>query len=232
MEKILVKRRLLKRSFSQILSDTTNIEMTILGHREKLWRTTEIQDNLVDMSTVFDNQTKQYFKTQSKFIRDLLTNNPKANSYQLRTLTSELLIYWNESIKPDTEIFWTELRKNNIDFERKEPLKFVIAKKRFRNVEQGIDARNHWKYLKSQKSITDNFTKSEIIEIDSIIANDEKRRLDILEKCLLKRTIPQSQYLKFGECMAYFANCRLFDQYFTAERVEELYNIWRNFDSK
>ena len=59
------------------------------------------------------------FKNLSKFIRDILNNSPQTNSYQLRTLTNDLLIYWNESIKPDTEAFWIELRKNNIDFERK-----------------------------------------------------------------------------------------------------------------
>ena len=206
--------------------------MITFGHREKLWRTTEIHDNLVDTSTVFDGQTKQALKTQSNFIRDFLTNNPKANSYQLRTLTSELLIYWNESIKPDTETFWTELRKNNIDFERKEPLKFALTKKRFRTVEQVIDARNYWTELKSEKSIADNFTNAEIIEIDNIIADDEKSRLDVLQKCLSKKAIPQTQYLKFGECMAYFANCRLFDYYFTTRKVEELYDIWKNFKSE
>jgi len=117
--------------------------MTTLEHKEKLWRTTEIHDNLIDVSILFDDHAKQAFKTQSKFIRDFLTNNPKANSYQLRILTIELLTYWNESIKPDTEAFWAELQKNNIDFERKEPLKFALAKGRFRNVEQGMDARNY-----------------------------------------------------------------------------------------
>ncbi len=206
--------------------------MTTLEHREKLWRTTEIHDNLIDVSIIFDDHTKQAFKTQSKFIRDFLTNNPKANSYQLRTLTSELLTYWNESIKPDTEAFWTELRKNDIDFERKEPLKFALTKGRFRNVEQGMDARNYWTKLKGEKSIIDNFTQAQIQVIDKIISDDEQRRLDILKKCLIKKAIPQTQYLKFGECMAYFANCRLFDKYFTTGQVEELYDIWKNFKSE
>ena len=124
--------------------------MTTLEHKDKLWRTTEIHDNQIDVSTLFDDYTKQAFKTQSKFIRDFLTNNPKANSYQLRILTSELLTFWNESIKPETEAFWTELRKNNIDFERKEPLKYALTKGRFRNVEQGMDARNYWTKLKGE----------------------------------------------------------------------------------
>lgn len=203
--------------------------MTTFGHREKLCRTTEIHDNFVDHSSVFNDQTKQAFRVQSKFIRDFLTNNPKANSYQLRTLTSELLTYWNESIKPDTETFWTELRKNGIDFERKEPLNFALTKGRFRNAHQGMDARNYWAELKGEKSIIDKFTQAQVQEIDIIISNDEQIRHDILKKCLIKKGIPQKQYLKFGECMAYFANCRLFDNYFTPEQIEELYEIWRNF---
>ena len=206
--------------------------MTTLEHKEKLWRTTEIHDNLIDVSILFDDHAKQAFKTQSKFIRDFLTNNPKANSYQLRILTIELLTYWNESIKPDTEAFWAELQKNNIDFERKEPLKFALAKGRFRNVEQGMDARNYQTKLKGEKSIIDNFTQAQIQVIDKIILDDEQRRHDILKKYLIKKVIPQTQYLKFGECMAYFANCRLWDNYFTTGQVEELYDIWKNFKSK
>lgn len=206
--------------------------MTTLEHKEKLWRTTEIHDNQIDVSTLFDDYTKQAFKTQSKFIRDFLTNNPKANSYQLRTLTSELLTYWNESIKPETEAFWTELRKNNIHFERKEPLKYALTKGRFRNVEQGMDARNYWTNLKGEQSIIDNFTQAQIRVIDKIILDDEQRRHDILKKCLIKKVIPQTQYLKFGECMAYFANCRLWNKYFTTGQVEGLYDIWKNFKSE
>ena len=206
--------------------------MTTFGHKEKLWHTTEIQDNLVDGSIVFDNQTKQAFKTQSKFIRDFLTNNPKVNSYQLKSLTNELLTYWNESINPDTEIFWTELKDNGIDFERKEPLRFALTKKRFRNFEQGMNARKHWTKIKNRKEITDKYSQAEIEKIETIIADDENRRLEILKKCLRKNEIPQTQYLKFGECMAYINNCGLWEKYFNKGEVKQLYNIWTNFKSK
>ena len=201
----------------------------ILSHREKLFKTTLIHDNLVDISNVFDEQTKRFFKSQSSLIRNFLNENPKANSYHLQTLTNGLLKYWNESIKPETEFFWTELKLNNIDFERKEPLRFALNKNRFSVVEQGIDARNYWGILKTNKSITDNFSKFEINKIDNIITEDEKRRFDILKKCLTKKAIPQTLYLKFGECMAYFNNCQLFEKHFTVDDVKELYTIWKNF---
>ena len=206
--------------------------MTTLGNIDKLLLTTEIHDKWVDASISIDELTKQGLKHISKTIRDFLTANTNANSYQKRMLTNELLTYWNNSITPATENFWTSLRINDIDIERKEPLRFALTKKCFRNVEQGIDARNHWTILRNSSSIIARFSKTEIQQIDNIISDDEKKRLDILQRCLIKGVIPQTQYLKFGECMAYFGRCKLFDTYFSKEQVHELYNIWNNFKSR
>ncbi len=206
--------------------------MTTLNYKQKLLRTTEIQNSLVDSSKTFDEQTRQHFKHLSKYIKDILAANPNANSYQLKTLANELLRYWNESINHDTEKFWKELQINDIDFERKEPLKFALTKKRFSNVEQSIDAKNNWADLKKLNLITDRFSNTEIEQIENIIADDENKRLDILKKCLTKKLISPTQYLKFGECMAYFNNCRLFDKYFTTAQVKELYDIWKSFKAE
>jgi hypothetical protein len=206
--------------------------MTALGNIEKLILTTVINDKVVDSSTIMDEKTKEAFKNLSKYTRDFLEKEPKMNSYGLNSLKSGLLTYWNESINPDTENFWTELKGNGIDYERKELLKFALDKKQFRLVDQGIDARKHWSELKKRKEITDKFTKTEIERIETIIAEDENRRLEILQKCLRKSEIPQTQYLKFGECMAYMNNCGLLDKYFSKEEVQRLYDIWTNFKSK
>ena len=206
--------------------------MTTFSYHEQLLRAVEIHDYLIDTSIAFNEPTKQYFRNLSQYVRDILITNPRLNSYQCKTLAHELLSYWNESINPITENFWTELKSHNIDFERKEPLKFALTKKRFRNVEQGIDAKNNWAELKKMNSIIDRFSKTEIEEIENIIAEEQERRLEILKKCLEKNSIPQLQYLKFGECMAYFINCQLLDKYFAQEEIKELNNIWKNFKSK
>jgi hypothetical protein len=206
--------------------------MTTLGNIEKLILTTEINDKVVDNSTTMEKKTKEAFKNLSKYTRDFLQKEPKMNSYGLNSLKSGLLTYWNESINPDTENFWTELKVNGIDYERKEPLKFALEKNQFRRVDQGMDARKHWSELKKRKEITAKFTRTEIEQIETIIAEDENRRLEILKKCLRKNEIPQTQYLKFGECMAYMNNCGLWDKYFDKEEVKGLYNIWTNFKSK
>jgi hypothetical protein len=206
--------------------------MKTLGNIKKLILATEINDRVIESSNHLDDRTKQAFKNLSNYIRDYLEKEPKINSYGLNSLKNELLIYWNESINPDTEKFWMNLKAFGIDYERKEPLRFALDKNRFRKVEQGIDARKHWTELKKLKEIQNNFTKSEAEQIDKIIVEDEKRRIEILKKCLRNKEIPKTQYLKFGECIAYISNCNLWNKYFIQEQVEELYNIWTNFKSK
>ena len=206
--------------------------MTTLENLEKLILTTKIIDKVVDDSTIMDENTKEAFKNLSNYTRDLLKKETKLNSYGHNSLKGGLLTYWNESINPDTEIFWSELKTKGIDYERKEPIRFALDKKRFRQVEQGIDARKYWTELKKLNEIQQRFTKTEIEEIDIIISKDEKQRIEILKKCLTKKLIPQAQYLKFGECMAYAGRCELWNNYFSSKEVDELYAIWKNFGNK
>lgn len=201
------------------------------GNIDQLVRATEIQDRIVNASTLLDEKTKQALHNQSAFVRDFLVKKPIANSYEKKMLASELLTYWNETVNPDTEAFWSEMKLHCVDIERKDPLRFALDKGWFRNVEQGIDARNHWSSLKQLATVRDRYTQIEIERLDEIIEDDEKKRHQVLKNCLAKNAIPQTQYLKFGECMAYFGRCNLFEVYFSAEQVERLYEIWKNFKS-
>ncbi|MBF8151583.1 hypothetical protein ITJ86_16905 [Winogradskyella sp. F6397] len=208
--------------------------MTKIENIEKILKTVEIHERIVRKSTEIDNATKPYFLELSKFTKECLTNESKVsklNSSQIKSLENELLIYWNETISLETEKFWTEIVTEKLDVQRKEPLKFALDKNRFRNVEQGIGARKYWNEIKTIESVKDKFSITDILKIDQIIAEDENKRIGILKKCLAKRVIPKSQYLKFGECMAYFTNCGLFNKYMTEKEVDELHEIWRNFKS-
>lgn len=129
-------------------------------------------------------------------------------------------------------MFWIELKKEKIDIERKDSLFFALDKGRFRRVDIGFSARKFWHIIKEFDSVKKRFVKSEIEEISKIIERDENARYEILFKFLKKKEIPQSQYLKFGECMAYFSFCSLFDKHFSIEETQELYDIWNNFQPK
>ena len=203
--------------------------LIVKGNIDQLVKTTEIQDNIVRASTLLDEQTKQALHDQSAFIRDFFARKPNANSYERKTLASQILTFWRESVNPDTEAFWIEMKRCGVNIERKEPLRFALEKGWFRNVEQGIEARNHWSSLKHLSTVRDRYSQAEIEQLDLIIEEDEKKRHEVLKKCLAKKAIPQTKYLKFGECMAYFGRCNLFEIYFSKAEVEELYAIWTNF---
>jgi hypothetical protein len=197
----------------------------------KLLKTIEIQNGLVDDFNLFDIKTKEAVINHGNYWTERLSKESFTLT-QLKSIANEILTSWKESIGIATEMFWTELQKNNIEFERKDELNFALEKGRFKRVDIGMGARKDWSVIKEFDSIQKRFSKEDIEKIDLIINKDEKTRLEILRKCLRKKEIPQTQYLKFGECWAYMSNCGLWDKYFSKEEVEELLNIWKNFASK
>lgn len=197
-------------------------------YKAQLLDAIEIQVQIVSGSQHLDKASKNALINHSEHLIELL--NGKLTLAQMKSLSSDFLIYWNESIGIDAEAFWVKMRESNIEFERKDELKFVLLKKRFRRVDQGMAARMNWEYLKQLQPIKDRFSLSEIDTIGETIQTDEEQRLEVLQKCLRKKAIPKSQYLKFGECMAYFGNCNLFEQYFSQAEESDLYEIWESFD--
>jgi hypothetical protein len=200
-------------------------------YRKKLLRTIQIQNDLVNDFDLFDPKTKEALINHGNNWTDRLNNEPFTLT-QLKSISIDILTLWKESIGIATEMFWTELKKNNIDFERKDELNFALQKGRFRRVDIGMGARKDWNVIKDIDSIKNRFSKDEIEKISNIIDLDEKTRLETLKKCLRKNEIPQTQYLIFGECMAYMANCGLWDEHFNETEVSKLYDLWNKFESK
>ena len=200
-------------------------------YKEQLLRTIQIQNDLLNDFDLFDPKTKEAIINLGLYWTERLYSEHFTLT-QLKSITNDILTMWKETIGIATELFWTELKKNNIDFERKDELNFALQKGRFRRVDIGMGARKDWNVIKDFDSIKGRFSNDEIEMISKIIDLDEKTRLEILKKCLRKKEIPQTQYLKFGECMAYMSNCGLWDKYFAKTEVNELYDIWNKFESK
>lgn len=191
---------------------------------EKLLNSIQIENKIVKDSKNFDNKDKESIAYFRNYYIDRITKEPITLT-QLKSITNNILTFWRESIGIDTELFWIELKENNIDFERKDEINFALEKNRFRRVDVGIGARKYWTLIKDFDSIRKRFSKVEIEKISLIIENDEKTRLEILKKCLRKKEIPQTQRLKYGECWAYMSQCGLLSKYFSKEEIEELHNL-------
>jgi hypothetical protein len=210
------------------------IHMTNQEIKEDLLKACDIGSNIISQSTDLDDKLKAGFLAHTPAIKEVLETLSPGNGlslYSLKISSTEILTFWNEHIGIDTELFWTSMKANGVRIERKDPLRSALSKKRFRNVDQGMSARKSWEKLRLSDSIVERFSSEEIATLDQIIETDEKTRLRILKKCFLEKKIPQTQYLKFGECYAYFFNCNLFQKYFTTKEVSELYQIWVDFKS-
>lgn len=199
--------------------------------KAQLIKTIEISNEYFQESKTYNQDVKDFNLQQKDYWIDRL-NNEHFTLTDLKSVSTSILSIWRNSIGVDTELFWVELSNNNIEFERKDELNFALDKGRFRSVGVGMYARNEWHLIRKSNTIRKRFTAEEILKIDSIVEEDENKRFGILRKCLQKGEIPQTQYLKFGECMAYFKTCNLFSKYFTDEQVEKLFTIWGDFKSK
>jgi hypothetical protein len=107
-----------------------------LVYKGKVLQTIKIQDRVMTDSNRLDNATKEAFLRLSTYCYQQLEGNLTLT--QLKSLVDGILTYWRESIGVDIETFWTELKINNVEFERRDELQFALLKGRFRRVDIGM----------------------------------------------------------------------------------------------
>lgn len=196
-----------------------------------LLKAIDIGNQVFTTSTNIDNQTKIAFEALNNYSKSYIENamkNDKLTAYQVKSLENEFFKYWNGSISQEVEIFWKEINKNKLPYQRKSPIKELLIKGRFRKVEQWIDLFNNLEELEQNNFLSKQFTKSEIKQFYALVEAEEEKRFKLVNKCYQKKKIPTSQYLKFGESMAFLERCNLTEKYFTEEEREEIYEVWRS----
>jgi len=200
-------------------------------NKDTFYRMIAIGDEIINESENFHLKVKEQMTNYSEYIVERineLSENGKPNLTFINSFKKDYLIFWNESVNKEAEIFWRKLEDEKIEVERKEPLKYALLKNRFQNVHQGMDARKNWNAIIEFGYINKRFTNNEIIKLEKIIDKDENDRLELLKKCFKTKKIPSTKYLRFGDSVAYFNNCELFNKYFKGEEVVELMKIWRD----
>ena len=89
-----------------------------------------------------DKQIKVTFQAlndYSKCFIETALKKDKLTSNEVKSIESEYFNYWNNTINEDAEIFWEEITKINLPFQRKSALRELLTKGRFRQVEQWIE---------------------------------------------------------------------------------------------
>jgi hypothetical protein len=195
--------------------------------KENLFKAISIGNRIMKESKNIDSRTKEAMLNFSEDIINRVNKkceNGKPNSTLINSYKKDFLTYWCESSSLETEMFWKELKQNNIEYERKDPLFFALTKNRFINVHQGMDARKNWNDIIEFGFINERYTKEQIQKINSVIEKDENDRMEFMKKCLKNKRVPLSG-MRFADSRAYFEYCNLFTKHFDEETVKELYLI-------
>ena len=195
----------------------------------------KLGSEIITSSKMVDEKTKEAFKNHDIWNVNTVNDSIKKrdlSSAGLKSLTDSYFIFWNESAGIDIEEFWDRLEKHSLDFVRKDPLQFALKKDRFRNVHQAMSVRKDWGRLKNSSLLRNRLSPKNIEKLDEIVRLDELKRVELLKKCLAKKKIPQTQYLKFGDSMGYLGYCQLFEKYFNQTEYNELHDVWQTFESK
>lgn len=190
----------------------------------------EIGKEILEKSKSIDPTIKSAFGFSSQYsINTILDcfNKNKLTLYQVKTIESEFFTYWNETISLDTELFWKEIQNNNLHFERKNPIKYLLENGRLRHVEQWIDLYNNINQLKEAGQLKLLLDDDEIIKLQELLDKEEQKRYSLVKRYHDKGSIALSNYSKFGEAMAFLERCNLTLKYFSAQEREQIYEMWQ-----
>jgi hypothetical protein len=200
-------------------------------NKDLFFKIIAVGNKIINDSENLHPKIKEAMSNYSKDIVERINDinrNGKQNLTVINSFKNDYLIFWNESVSIETEIFWQKLEEEKVEVERKEPLKYALIKNRFQNVHQGMAARKNWNKIIEFGYINKRFTEEEIIKLKQIIDKDEKDRFELLKKCYETKKIPNTKYLRFGDSVAYFNNSNLFEKYFKSNEVVELMKIWQD----
>ena len=185
----------------------------------------------VNNSTHLDPKTKLAFNELHQYSENIIKigfEKNKLTSYELKTIESELFTYWNESINLDVELFWKEIQNRNLEFKRKNLIKYLLENGRLRSVEQWIGLYNNIEQLSSTGQFSLMLEKNELNKLHELLDKEVEKRFSLVNKCFKKGSIALSNYLKFGESMAFLERCKLTLKYFSEDERNQIINMWKS----
>jgi len=186
---------------------------------------------IINSSTHLDSKTKLAFNELHRYSKNIINSGFEKNKltlYELKMIESELFTYWNESINLDVELFWKEINDRNLEFKRKNLIKYLLENGRLKSVEQWIGLYNSIEELSSTGQLSLMIQKNELKQLQELIDKEVDKKYSLVNKCFKKGSIALSNYLKFGESMAFLERCKLTLKYFSEDEREQIINIWKS----
>ena len=205
-----------------------------------------------EILTLFDNYTnavnvaKKYLDISDldeaskdcafyKYDWDFKTLQNAPTSGGVKFFTRDLAHLWSYWLAIWAELFWQEIDARGIHLVRTDMVLKIINRKRFSGVGEAMMYNRNWNNMVALGYLS-RYTPGQLAFINELLRKDKEKRLDLLIKSLRNRKVNASEYLKYGEAIAYFTEGKLFsDQigndeisyYFGPEELHVLNEIWR-----
>ena len=140
-----------------------------------LIRLTCIADVIVQHSSSMDPFHKERMLDWSKLIKNLVQHpEPQhKNVKSVQSLENDFLTWWNEGYGSEVELFWMELKKAGLNYERRDILKEVLKRKKIRDREEYDFMVDSIVISKENGRINND----EYFELNNLIQDGEKKKL-------------------------------------------------------
>ena len=196
-------------------------------------KTIEIAKNILENSESLAPDLKFGLLNWNTISKKLVENglgNDDLTAASLKSIESQFFTFWTQSVNEEVELFWEELQKQQLSYPRKSPVRNLLKKGYFKDVEQWIGLINHFSRLEQIPFFNEQFSKTEILQIKDLIEAEKLRRFELVNKCFQKKKIPKTYYLKFGEAMAFLERCNLMSNFFSPKERDDLVKMWTSVD--
>lgn len=181
---------------------------------DELFELCEISKKCFETSKVLEQKEILGWITLIEYSEVILNKTKKGeklNSYQKKTIEKELLQYWNENLNVEVEHFWKLIEEANLSLKRNPTFENIIAKNRFKNVEQAIDVYNDI-YSQPITNLENEKLRQKLEKLYEVVRIDRDKRIKQFRKWIKNKRVSFSDRLKFGENYAYLKRTGLFDE--------------------
>jgi len=165
----------------------------------------------------------------------------KSPKKKLKFYIDELSSLWSSFVDIWSEMFWTQIEETPTTFKRVDTIRKIIDRGRFMGVGEAMHTRYEWERLLDSGHLQLRYTSEELQKVTDIISKDESKRLRLLKKSLNNERVNWSEYLQYGEAIAYFTHGTLFNEttggtelekHFSSKEIRILDEIWKQYEPK
>ncbi|WP_162051348.1 hypothetical protein [Pontibacter pamirensis] len=141
---------------------------------EQLAKTVDIADKIVRNSQAIPEENKIHFLKWGQQVKHMALNPEPQYRYvvSLKYLENDFLTFWNESSGEEIDVFWIELSKEGINFQRTDTIKTVLKRNRIKSIHEYDNIKDAIVVAEQ----TGRINKDQAIQLDVLIMEFEERQ--------------------------------------------------------